>query len=67
MKRAAKVPVADPDSGIMPNKEGGYAPNFNPIAAADGECGMIIDAVISRPDQFPQELVAGSRPGSDKK
>jgi len=28
-KRAAKVPVADPDSAIMPNKEGGYAPNFN--------------------------------------
>ncbi|MCH7688266.1 MAG: transposase [Planctomycetes bacterium] len=30
----------------MPNKEGGYAPNFNPIAAADGECGMIVDADV---------------------
>ena len=45
-KRAAKVPVADPDSAIMPNKEGGYAPNFNPIAAADGECGMLVDADV---------------------
>jgi len=45
-KRSAKVPVADPDSAIMPNKEGGYAPNFNPIAAADGECGMIVDADV---------------------
>ena len=43
-KRSVKVPVADPDSAIMPNKEGGYAPNFNPIAAVDGECGMIVDA-----------------------
>ena len=43
-KRSAKVPVADPDSAIMPNKEGGYAPNFNPVATVDGECGMIVDA-----------------------
>ncbi len=45
-KRSARVPVADPDSAIMPNKEGGYAPNFNPIAATDGECGMIVDADV---------------------
>ena len=45
-KRSAKVPVADADSGIMPNKEGGYAPNFNPVAAVDGECGMIVDADV---------------------
>jgi len=45
-KRSAKVPVADPDSGIMPNKEGGYAPNFNPVAAVDGACGMIVDADV---------------------
>lgn len=45
-KRSVKVPVADPDSAIMPNKEGGYAPNFNPIATADGECGMLVDADV---------------------
>ena len=45
-KRASKVPVADPESAVMPNKEGGYAPNFNPIAAVDGECGMIVDADV---------------------
>ncbi|MHC4066174.1 MAG: IS1182 family transposase [Planctomycetota bacterium] len=45
-KRAAKVPVADPDSAIMPNKAGGYAPNFNPLAAVDNECGMIVDADV---------------------
>ena len=45
-KRSVKVPVADPDSAIMPNKEGGYAPNYNPIAAADGACGMLVDADV---------------------
>ncbi|MCK4341783.1 MAG: hypothetical protein KAY37_08680 [Phycisphaerae bacterium] len=45
-KRSAKVPVADPDAAIMPNKEGGYAPNYNPVAAADGECGFIVDADV---------------------
>ncbi|HUU83741.1 MAG TPA: transposase [Phycisphaerae bacterium] len=45
-KRPARVPVADPESAILPNKEGGYHPNFNPIAAVDGECGMIVDADV---------------------
>ena len=45
-RRAAKVPVADPDSAIMPNKEGGYAPNYNPVATVDGACGMIVDADV---------------------
>jgi transposase len=45
-KRSAKVPVADPESAIMPNKEGGYAPNYNPLAAADGARGIIVDADV---------------------
>ena len=45
-KHSVKVPVADPDSAIMPNKEGGYAPNFNPVAAVDSKCGMIVDADV---------------------
>jgi transposase len=44
--RAAKVPVADPDSTILPNKEGGYAPNYNPVAAVDGAAGIIVDADV---------------------
>jgi len=45
-KRASKVPVADPESAIMPNKEGGYAPNYNPVVAVDGASGMIVDADV---------------------
>jgi len=45
-KKAVKVPVADPDATILPNKEGGYAPNYNPTGAVDGQCGMIVDADV---------------------
>jgi hypothetical protein len=30
----------------MPNKEGGHAPNFNPLAATDGNRGFIVDADV---------------------
>ncbi len=45
-KRRAKVPVADPESVILPNKEGGYAPNYTPVATVDGQCGMIADCDV---------------------
>jgi len=46
-KRPAKVPVADPDSAVMPNKDGGHAPNYTPMAAVDGQCGFIVDADVT--------------------
>jgi len=49
-----KVPVADPDSSVMPNKEGGYGPNYTPLAASDGQAGMIVDV----------DVVAGNNEGS---
>jgi hypothetical protein len=45
-KGPAKVPVADPQSAVMPNKEGGYAPNYTPMAAVDGAAGLIVDADV---------------------
>lgn len=45
-KKASKVPVADADSAILPNKEGGYAPNYLPVAAVDGERGFLLDADV---------------------
>lgn len=37
-----RVPVTDPDSTILPNKEGGFAPNYTPTAAVDAETGIIV-------------------------
>jgi transposase len=45
-KKAPKVPVADPDSTIQPNKDGGFAPNYTPMAAVDTQGGYILDADV---------------------
>ena len=45
-KNPAQVPTTDPDSRVMPTKEGGYAPNYTPIATTDGERGFIVDVDV---------------------
>jgi hypothetical protein len=53
----AQVPTTDPDSKVMPNKEGGYAPNYTPTAITDGHCGFIIDAdVLGEVNESPALL-----------
>jgi transposase len=41
-KNPAQLPMADPDSRVLPNKEGGYAPNYTPLAAVDVGSNMIV-------------------------
>jgi len=43
---AVRVPVTDPDAGLLPNKEGGYAPNYTPTVAVDQETGAILAAEV---------------------
>jgi hypothetical protein len=45
-KNPDQVPMTDSDSKVMPNKEGGYAPNFTPTAVTDGEQGFLVDADV---------------------
>lgn len=45
-KRSPRVPVADPDSAVLPNKDGGHAPNYTPMATADTQGGFILDADV---------------------
>lgn len=42
-KNPARIPTTDPDSRVLPNKEGGYAPNYTPIATTDVHGGFILD------------------------
>jgi len=37
-----RVPVTDPDAMIVPNKEGGFAPNYTPVVAVDRATGAIV-------------------------
>lgn len=40
--KEARVPVTDPDARVLPNKEGGHGPNYNPTAAVDAETGLVV-------------------------
>ena len=56
-KNPAQAPQADADAKMMPNKEGGYAPNYTPTAAVDVASGLIVDGdVVADPNEHPQTL-----------
>ena len=61
-KGPAQIPKTDTDSRILPNKEGGYAANYTPMATTETGLGMIVstDVVIGNVehDQFT-EIVDG--------
>jgi hypothetical protein len=40
--KAVQVPLADPDAQVTPNKEGGFAPNYTPVAGVDAATRMIV-------------------------
>jgi transposase len=44
---AVRVPVTDPESALMPNKDGGHAPNYIATAAADTHTGLITHSDIA--------------------
>jgi hypothetical protein len=73
IKTPAQLPKADTESTVMPNKEGGYAPNYTPVAAPDGVANFIVDCdVIPGPNEHAELLPSvdrieenfGRKPGS---
>ena len=53
-----RIPLTDPESRITPNKEGGFAPNFTPLANVDMESGLILDDDVIQNTDEEQHLVA---------
>ena len=45
-EKEVKIPVSDPDSRVLPNKDGGWAPNYTPVATTDGHEGFIVDTDV---------------------
>lgn len=45
-KGPAQLPKTDPDSRILPNKEGGYAANYTPMAVTETCGGLIVDCEV---------------------
>lgn len=47
-----RMPITDPQSRVTPNKEGGFAPNYTPLATVDVDSGLIVSVdVISNTDE----------------
>jgi transposase len=62
VKNPAQVPMHDPESRVMPNKEGGYAPNYTPTVTTDGQGGFIVDCeVVAEVNEAPQALASVDR------
>lgn len=53
-----RVPLTDPESRITPNKEGGFAPNYTPLANVDLESGLILDHDVIQNTDEEQYLAA---------
>lgn len=54
-----RVPMTDPQSRVTPNKEGGFAPNFTPLATVDVASGMIVATdVIAGTDEDKHLILA---------
>lgn len=50
----AQIPMADPDSRVLPNKEGGVAPNYTPLTAVDVDSDLIVSAdVLGEANEHP--------------
>jgi len=54
---STRVGLTDPEAAVSPNKEGGFAPNYVPMTAVDGQSGLIVaTAVVDRPDEGSQTV-----------
>jgi len=61
-KSPAQVPKADKDARVMPNKEGGYAPNYTPLLATDAQGDWIVDCeVIAEANEHGETLATVER------
>jgi transposase len=45
-KTPAQLPMTDPDSKVMPNKEGGHAPNYSPFASVDVHRDFVVQVDV---------------------
>jgi transposase len=56
-ERGPAVPVTDPDSNLMKNKTGGFAPNHLVVLATEGQSGLIVDYQVPGHDDEPSAVM----------
>ena len=52
-----RLPITDPESRVMPNKDGGFAPNFTPTATVDVDSGIVVSGDVLGCVNEDKELV----------
>ncbi len=53
----ARLPLTDLDARVMPNKHGGCAPNYTPLATVDVATGLMVAADVIASTEEDKELV----------
>lgn len=53
-----RLPLTDPQSRLTINKEGGFAPNYTPLATVDMASGMIVSSSVIAMTNEDQHLLA---------
>ena len=53
-----QIPLTDPQARVTPNKEGGFAPNYTPLATVDVASGMIVGCDVIAMTDEEHHLVA---------
>lgn len=56
-KNPFQLPATDQDSRILPNKEGGYAPNYTPVIAVEGALGLVVATTLTNSPNEQDQLV----------
>jgi transposase len=65
-KNPAQLPETDGDSRVMQSKEGGYAPNYTPLAAVDVDGDFIVAvSVINAPTEHTETLATVEQVAED--
>ena len=52
------IPLTDPQARVTPNKDGGFAPNYTPLATVDVASGMIVACDVIAMTNEEQHLVS---------
>ncbi len=53
-----RLPLTDPESRVSPNKHGGFAPNYTPLATVDVDTGFIVSVDVIPMTNEEQYLLA---------
>lgn len=53
-----RLPLTDPQSRVSPNKDGGFAPNYTPLATVDAASGLIVSADVVQHTDEDKHLIS---------